>query len=701
MQIDRRSSAGLNVSANPAVQVPTSYTSLDGLAVVDDIEDGDVMAALSGVQLAQVLAQAGFTGETLVQMVAIATRESGGDPAAKNPNTSDRGLLQINGVNVPALVKAGIIKTQDDLFDPVKNAQAAWFLSKQGTNLSPWGYNPAAKSWAQGANPLAGTALNPARTAVNAAQSQGLLGKAFSGTGASAGAGQLDPRFASALNALVAASGGKVQIGEGYRSEASQLAEFQRRYAPGASGSANDRTYNGQKYHLKNPGDAPLASPGESMHSIGLAADLTGDLNWVAQHAAEYGLKTFKDVDNEPWHVQLASLPNGRAEYEKSSSYIPYGSADAGATTTAAAASTGGGYSKPQEAVFNAYLKSLPADQAQKIINDLKQPRTLGEVGAYMSQASPEVNQYIKYLGTLNAAGQEAEKNTLTASGTSSAADQGGPKLVPQQERDEFNKYLQTLPADQQTALIADLKKDRSLGDVGSWMTTQPAEVNRYVNYLGTLDAAGQYGEKSLLQAPDPAGSKQMTDLLSSLGVSYQNAPNPTPALLAFLKGIGLNMQTAADVKARALARIGSATADAQGNITRADVQTKKNITGQLVSRGVLSSGEANTRYSNHAADVAQQQSDVQNKATADTESTEDAYTQAQANARQAALDRVLGAEQDQAVSRATSSANVDATNAASQAADQSAAQQKAANDAALKAQQDEIARAAAQGTVV
>ena len=435
------------------------------------------------------------------------------------------------------------------------------------------------------------------------------------------------------------------------------------------------------------------------MHSIGLAADLTGDLNWVAQHAAEFGLKTFKDVDNEPWHVQLASLPNGRPEYEKSASYIPYGSADTGATTTAAASPNS--YSQSQEAVFNSYLKSLPTDQAQKVIDELKQPRTLGEVGAHMSQASPEVNQYIKYLGTLNAAGQAAEKNSLTASGSGSATDQGGPKLVPQQERDEFNKYLKSLPDEQQAALIADLKKDRSLGEVGAWMGTQAPEVQRYVTYLGGLDAAGQYGEKSLLAAPDPAGSAKMTDLLKTLGVSYPNAPNPTPALLAFLGGIGLNMSTAEDVKRRAIERIGASTSDAMADIDRTAGRTKQNITADLVRRNVLSSGESNTRYARQAEDVGKAQSDVQRSSAAATDAADTAYTQARDLARQQALDRIIGAEQSQATQTATSAANVDATNAASQAADQASAQQKAANDAALKAQQDEIARAAAQGVAV
>jgi hypothetical protein len=68
---------------------------------------------------------------------------------------------------------------------------------------------------------------------------------------------------------------------------------------------------------------AAAAPPGRSMHEIGLAADLTGDTAWVVRNASRFGLKHFADVNNEPWHVQPAELPNSRREYENSGS--PWG----------------------------------------------------------------------------------------------------------------------------------------------------------------------------------------------------------------------------------------------------------------------------------------------------------------------------------------------------------------------------------------
>ena len=133
--------------------------------------------ALSGEQVAQLAYQAGFRGDALVKMVGIAKRESGYNPSIKNPNTSDLGLWQINSANDKFLIQQGIIKQHSDLNDPVTNARAAWALSKQGTNFSPW--NGSAKGWSANGNPTYGVNLSAAQTAVNGAASQGLLGQDY------------------------------------------------------------------------------------------------------------------------------------------------------------------------------------------------------------------------------------------------------------------------------------------------------------------------------------------------------------------------------------------------------------------------------------------------------------------------------------------------------------------------------------------
>jgi len=105
----------------------------------------------------------------------------------------------------------------------------------------------------------------------------------------------------------------KVGIGEGYRSYEAQKAEFLRRYKP--TSKKTGTFWNGQ--YWEHVAGATLAPPGGSMHELGLAADLIGDLDWVVKNAHKYGLKHFANVNNEPWHVQPAELPSARADYEK------------------------------------------------------------------------------------------------------------------------------------------------------------------------------------------------------------------------------------------------------------------------------------------------------------------------------------------------------------------------------------------------
>lgn len=103
-----------------------------------------------------------------------------------------------------------------------------------------------------------------------------------------------------------------VGFGNGYRSEAEQERLFLSRYVEDPEGKTQ---WNGKRWKKVTGHD--VAPPGRSMHEIGLAADLVGDLDWVVKNAHRYGLKHFANVNNEPHHVQLAEYPNARADYEK------------------------------------------------------------------------------------------------------------------------------------------------------------------------------------------------------------------------------------------------------------------------------------------------------------------------------------------------------------------------------------------------
>lgn len=93
-------------------------------------------------------ALAGFKGDSLIIATALAGAESGWNPRAHNPKPPDNsyGLWQINMINSlgPARRKQFGLASNEELFDPVKNAKAAFSISKGGTDFRPWSTWPSA-----------------------------------------------------------------------------------------------------------------------------------------------------------------------------------------------------------------------------------------------------------------------------------------------------------------------------------------------------------------------------------------------------------------------------------------------------------------------------------------------------------------------------------------------------------------------------
>ena len=102
----------------------------------------------------------------------------------------------------------------------------------------------------------------------------------------------LAPSFRSALMQLVAASGGRIKIGSGFRTRDEQA-----------------------RLYKAKPNLA--AKPGHSNHERGLAADLiyadAAAQKWAHENAARFGLKfpmlNPKGKKYEPWHVEMATAP--------------------------------------------------------------------------------------------------------------------------------------------------------------------------------------------------------------------------------------------------------------------------------------------------------------------------------------------------------------------------------------------------------
>lgn len=110
-----------------------------------------------------------------------------------------------------------------------------------------------------------------------------------------------------------------VGFGGGTRNESEQRDMFLKRYRrTDAEYNANgDKNIFWDGSYWEHHSGLAAAPPGRSMHEIGLAADLVGDIGWVVDHAQQFGLQHFLDVNNEPHHVQPAELPRSRFEYEK------------------------------------------------------------------------------------------------------------------------------------------------------------------------------------------------------------------------------------------------------------------------------------------------------------------------------------------------------------------------------------------------
>lgn len=177
-----------------------------------------------------------------------------------------------------------------------------------------------------------------------------------------------------------------------------------------------------------------------------------------------------------------------------------------------------------------------------------------------------------------------------------------------------------------------------------------------------------------------------MTSLLAKFGVDYSAAPAPTPALLAFMRGLGISLDTAADAKQRTVSRIKERTTSTLADIDRGNERTKTNMLADMVRRGVLGSGEANTRYGQQAENVSRSKADALRASAEGIDSADLSYNQTRDQYRQQALERTINAETDQATRAATSAAQAEAY-----------ARQDAASELAYKRQKEAEERMLAQ----
>lgn len=183
--------------------------------------------------------------------------------------------------------------------------------------------------------------------------------------------------------------------------------------------------------------------------------------------------------------------------------------------------------------------------------------------------------------------------------------------------------------------------------------------------------------------------AEALTDLLSRFGVNYQNAPEPTPALLAFMRGIGMTLDTAEDSRRTNELRLKERATGAREEITRQDERTKTRMAGDLMSRGVLSSGETNTRVARQGENVAKQIGDVEQTLAEGIDSSSQAFMNTRDALRQQALERTLNVETQNATEKAAAEAQERSWQRQQEASETAWKRQQEAQAAATKAQED------------
>jgi hypothetical protein len=150
--------SGLDTKNNLSLeQAQTSETTSKEVFLVSKakkLESFENKVSLTDTELKQLLSLVGFKGQDLVVAWAIAKKESNGRPLAFNGNhktgDSSYGMFQINMIDNlgPDRRDKFDLDSNAELFNPVKNAEIAYYMSRGGEDWSSWkGITPKTKMW--------------------------------------------------------------------------------------------------------------------------------------------------------------------------------------------------------------------------------------------------------------------------------------------------------------------------------------------------------------------------------------------------------------------------------------------------------------------------------------------------------------------------------------------------------------------------
>ena len=138
-------------------QAQTSETTSKEVFLVSKakmLESFENKTSLTDIELKQLLSLVGFKGNDLVVAWAVAKKESNGRPLAFNGNhktgDSSYGMFQINMIDTlgPDRRTKFDLESNAELFNPVKNAEIAYYMTNGGDDWSSWkGITPRTKYW--------------------------------------------------------------------------------------------------------------------------------------------------------------------------------------------------------------------------------------------------------------------------------------------------------------------------------------------------------------------------------------------------------------------------------------------------------------------------------------------------------------------------------------------------------------------------
>jgi len=118
------------------------------------LESFENKTSLTDLELKELLSLVGFKGKDLVVAWAVAKKESNGRPLAFNGNhktgDSSYGMFQINMIDTlgPDRRTKFDLDSNAELFNPVKNAEIAYYMTKGGDDWSSWkGITPKTRMW--------------------------------------------------------------------------------------------------------------------------------------------------------------------------------------------------------------------------------------------------------------------------------------------------------------------------------------------------------------------------------------------------------------------------------------------------------------------------------------------------------------------------------------------------------------------------